>query len=83
MNTSTLQDLELRALQQRNDLHQTATELKTKITTVREKLDVATNARKHFTGAAMILGALCLVSGYGVAGRFTQPAGRRIADANA
>ena len=72
MSTSPLENLELRALEQRNRLHQTATELKTKITVVREKLDVATNAREHFTAAAMVVGALCLVSGYGVGGMFTR-----------
>jgi hypothetical protein len=72
MSTSPLENLELRALQQRNRLHQRAIELKTKITAVRKKLDVATNAREHFTEAAMVVGALCLVSGYGVAGMFTR-----------
>jgi hypothetical protein len=72
MSTSPLENLELRALQQRNHLHQTATELRAKITAAREKLDVATNAREHFTGAAMVIGAPCLVSGYGVAGMFTR-----------
>ncbi|MCU1299804.1 MAG: hypothetical protein JWQ87_88 [Candidatus Sulfotelmatobacter sp.] len=72
MNTSSLDNLELRALEQRNHLHHTATELKTQITAVREKMNVARNAREHLIGATMIVAAFSLLSGYGFAGMFTR-----------
>jgi hypothetical protein len=68
--------LELRALEQRNRLHQTATELKseiqTKIEDAREKLDIRKNLSEHFAGSAIVLGAIALLCGYSVAGVFTQ-----------
>jgi hypothetical protein len=72
MSTPSLENLELRALQQRNHLHQTATELKSKITAAREKLDITKNARKHFVGAVVMLGAVGFVSGYAFTGIFTR-----------
>ena len=70
MNTSPLENLELQAVEQRNQLHQSATELKDKITATREKFDLTRNAREHFAGmagAAIVLGVLV---GYGATSLF-------------
>lgn len=72
MSTLPIENLELRALEQRNRLHKTADELKTKVTAAREKLNMSKNAREHFVGATVILSLLGFFSGYGLAGMFTD-----------
>jgi hypothetical protein len=72
MSDQPVQDLELRAVEQRNRLHHTTSELKGKITATREQLDPAKNVREHFAGVAAGVSALALLVGYGVAGMFTR-----------
>ena len=72
MSAQPLENLELQALQQRNHLHQRATELKDKINETREKLDPRRNAREHFSGLAMAAGVIGLIAGYAIAGLFTD-----------
>lgn len=76
MSTPSVDKLELRALEERNRLHQTATELRTeletKINDAREKLDIRNQVRKHFAGSAVLVSAIALLCGYGVAGVFTS-----------
>lgn len=72
MSTQPIETLELRALEQRNRLHQDATELKGKIAAVREKISVVRNVRDHFGLAALVAVFAGLVSGYGVTGIFTR-----------
>ena len=66
------ESLELRALQQRIQLHNSAAELKTKIAATRDKLNMPKNARAHFIGASIVASVLGLLSGYGFGGRFTR-----------
>lgn len=72
MSPEPVENLEIRAVEERQRLHQTTAELKGKIAETREQLDPATNLRKHFLGVAGTLGAVALVIGYGVAGMFTR-----------
>jgi len=76
MNTHSVENLELRALEQRNQLHRTAMELKSeveaKIAATREKLNISRNAREHMVGASVVLGLVGLLSGYSFAGMFTR-----------
>jgi hypothetical protein len=72
MSILPVESLELRALEQRNRLHKTATELRTKVSDVREKLDISKNAREHLIGASVIVSLLGFFSGYGLAGLFTE-----------
>jgi ribosomal protein L3 len=72
MSTQPLESLELRALEQRNRLHQDATELKEKMAAAREKLSVARNVREHFTHAALVMTIAGLLAGHGFAGMFTR-----------
>lgn len=76
MSTEPVNSLELRALEQRNRLHQTAADLKseiqTKIDDAREKLDLRKNMSEHFAGPAIVVGAVALLCGYGIAGVFTR-----------
>jgi len=72
MSTNPLDRLEIRALQQRNQVHGTIDELKGKVEEARAKLDVKTNARAHLMGASLVVSALAFLSGYGLAGIFTR-----------
>jgi hypothetical protein len=72
MSAEPVENLELRAVEQRNRLHQTTSELKGKISETRDQLDPARNVREHFAGVAATAGALALLVGYGVAGMFTR-----------
>lgn len=72
MSAEPVENLELRAVEQRNRLHQTTSELKEKIAETREQLDPMRNVREHFAGVAAAASALALLVGYGVAGMFTR-----------
>jgi hypothetical protein len=76
MSTMPMDNLEMRALEERHHLHQRATELKTKITTTRENLrdnlSVTRQSREHFVPAALIATAAGLLSGYLFTGMFTE-----------
>jgi hypothetical protein len=72
MKTVPMEILEVQAAQEREQLHQTASELKTKVRSAREHLDVVSNAREHFGVTALILGVSGLLCGYLVAGKFTS-----------
>jgi hypothetical protein len=72
MSPQAVEDLELRAIEQRNRLHHTTAELKGKITATREQLDPAKNVREHFIAVAAGVSAVALLVGYGIAGMFTR-----------
>lgn len=59
--------LELRAAEQRQQLHRSVAELKG---VVRQRLDVQAQAREHIVPASAIASVLGLLVGYGVAGMF-------------
>jgi len=61
--------LEIRADEQRRQLHNSISELRTQM---REKLDIKKNAREYVWPASGIVGLVGLVLGYGVAGVFTR-----------
>ena len=64
--------LELRAAQQRNQVHETIGELKDKVIAVRAKLDPNANAREHLVAASLVLSFIGFLVGYGFAGLFTR-----------
>ena len=58
-----VQNLELRAMEQRNQLHHSVNELKQKVYDVREKLDIKKNVRRHILATSVIsFGVLLLFS---------------------
>ena len=71
-NSNPIDSLELRALEQRNQVHHTIDELKGKVAETRAKLDVPSNVRQHFVPAALIVSAVAFAGGYGIAGIFTR-----------
>jgi hypothetical protein len=72
MSTKPVEDLQLRAMEQRNQLHQTVVELKNKVSETRERFDIQRNVREHFGTAAAIGAALSFLLGYGVGNMFTH-----------
>jgi hypothetical protein len=72
MSTQPVENLELRAIEQRNHLHETTAELKRKIEATREKFDPSRNVRQHFLGVAVAAAAIGLISGYGLGGALTR-----------
>lgn len=72
MSSQPVENLHLRAIEQRNQLHRTTSELKAKISETREQFDLSHNIRRHLAGAAAILAAIGLLSGYGVGGMLTH-----------
>lgn len=72
MSPQPVENLELRAVEQRNHLHQTTSELRHKISATREQLDPSRNIRQHFVGLALVGAALGWISGFGLGGMFTR-----------
>jgi hypothetical protein len=72
MSVQPVDDLALKAIEQRHQLHERAEELKGKIQDTREKLDVKRNARERFGAAAIVVAAVGLFSGFATGGMFTR-----------
>ena len=72
MNTLPPEILEVRAAEQRRDLHGSVEELRQ---VLRRRLDVKAKARKHLLPAAGLMAIVGLGIGYGVTGVFYPKAG--------
>ena len=72
MSTMPIETLLLRALEERSQLHRTASDLRAKLSRTREKLSLSRQAHDHLLVISLIAGAVGLVSGYGVAGLFSD-----------
>jgi len=74
MSTPSIENLELRALEQRNRLHKSADELRSKVEAGREHLRVSKKAREHFfLDASVLVSVIGFGLGYGFGGIFTRP----------
>jgi hypothetical protein len=71
-NPNPIDQLEIRALKQRIDIHETIDDLKDKVKATRAKLDLPTNVRAHFLGASLAVSSLGVLVGYRAAGLFTR-----------
>jgi hypothetical protein len=72
MSSNSLDSLEIRALQQRNQVHGTIDELKGKVEEARTKLELKTNVRAHLLTASLVVSAVGFIGGYGLGGLFTR-----------
>jgi hypothetical protein len=72
MSAQPLENLELQALQERNHLHDRAAELKAKVNSTRKKLDLKANVHDHFAGFGVVICTMGLISGYAMAGLFSD-----------
>jgi hypothetical protein len=75
MNGEPVDKLEMRAMEERQRLHDRATELKSKLEgtreNLRENLSVEKQSREHFGPAAVMVSVVGLLAGYAVTGMFT------------
>ena len=67
-----IEQLEIRALEERREIHQRAEELKEKISEAKERLDPARQLREHRFALAMGVGAAGLLIGSLIARRFER-----------
>jgi hypothetical protein len=67
-----VQNLEIRAMEQRNQLHETVSELKQKVSEVREKFDIKRNVRRHAMLTALIGAGLIVLSSIPIARSFDR-----------
>ena len=72
MNAKPVENLELRAIEQRNEIHHTTAELKEKIAIARQKYDISANLRQRFIAIAIVVSCLSLIGGYGAGGIFAR-----------
>ena len=72
MSTLPVDNLELQALKQRNELHETISDLRNVLADTREKLRVTKQVREHIVGASIGASIFALLSGYIFAGLFTR-----------
>jgi hypothetical protein len=72
MSAAPVDNLELRALEQRERIHKTALELMSKVDRTKEQLSATNLVREHFGGASAVVSALAFVLGYAFAGIFTR-----------
>jgi|1185.fasta_scaffold1491207_2 hypothetical protein len=72
MSAQPVENLELRALEQRRQIHETAVELKGKISAAKEKLDVTRNLREHLFAVAMGIGVASLLLGTIIARKYKR-----------
>ena len=77
-----VQSLELRALEQRNQIHQTVAELKYKVASVREKFDIKRNLQRYPLATGLTITAIILASTYFIVRSFKRKpnSGGRYAD---
>jgi hypothetical protein len=71
MSSMPLENLHIQAIEQRNRLHKTAEELRTKVDETKDKLRVDKQARDHFLGASIIAAVVGFGVGYLSGGMFT------------
>jgi hypothetical protein len=72
MSTVPIETLQLRALEQRSQLHRTASDLREKISRTREKLSFSKQAHDHLVAVSVAAAFVGIASGYGVAGLFSN-----------
>lgn len=72
MSTSSIEGLELKAVEQRGRLHRAVVELGEKIYCTREKLRFSREVPQHLAAISILAGLVGLVSGYGFARLFTR-----------
>ena len=72
MSAVSSDNLELRALMQRERIHRTALELMGKVDEAKEQLSLEHNVRQHFGMASLIAGAFTFLAGYAIASALTR-----------
>jgi hypothetical protein len=72
MSAAPVDNLELRALEQRQRIHKTALELISKVDHAKEQLSPTHVVQNHLGSAAAVAGAIAFLVGYAITGIFTE-----------
>lgn len=72
MSTMPIEDMQLRAIEQRKELHKTISDLREKVSHARERLKFSEQARRHLSAASALAALVGLAAGYACAGLFTR-----------
>lgn len=72
MSAAPVDNLELRALEQRERIHKTALELISKVDRTKRQLSVTNLAREHLGGMSAVVSGLAFLLGYAITGIFTN-----------
>jgi hypothetical protein len=72
MSTSPIDNLQLKALEQRAELHQSASELREQLSAARNRLRISKQAREHLAVACGLASLVALFAGFGIAGVFVR-----------
>jgi hypothetical protein len=72
MSTSPVDDLQLKALDERADLHRTVYELREQLGAIRDKFRFTKQAREHMAVACGLATVLGLLGGYAFGGVFVR-----------
>lgn len=72
MSTSPVDELQLKALDERADLHRSASELRQELGALRDKFRVTKQAREHIGLACGLASVVGLLSGYAFGGVFVR-----------
>jgi hypothetical protein len=70
VNEPNVEELELKALQERNQIHQSVEVLRSEVENVRRNLDPERIARKYFLGASIVASAVGYLAGFRFSGLF-------------
>jgi hypothetical protein len=72
MSTTPMEALRVKASEQRNRLHKTASDLRVKVQETREQLSPAKQVHDHLLAASLIGAVAAFFSGYFIMGLFTR-----------
>lgn len=72
MSAAPIEHLQIRASEQRERIHQTALELRSKVDETKQQFSAENIAHRHFGPASAVVSLLGFVLGYAFAGAFTR-----------
>jgi hypothetical protein len=75
--STSLENLELQAIEQRHRMHATAEDLRAKVAAGREYMDVKNNVREHFTAVAVASSLIAMGMGFSAGGMFRRQSTER------
>jgi hypothetical protein len=72
MSTQPIETLQLRAIEQRNQLHRSASDLRERVNETKDRFRLSKQAREHLVAISTVASLAGFLMGYGVAGIFTR-----------
>jgi len=72
MSTQPIETLQLRAIEQRSQLHRSASDLRERVNQAKDRLRLSKQAREHLVAISIVASLAGFLMGYGTAGIFTR-----------